>query len=703
MTATTSRAPSARPASAARTIQKRRDKPYKTEQSRIVARKRKLDLHTTYTTAPEGFQFLPVGTPDLADRCKELSRQKGLPVNVVNAKPVSKHAVDPEKVSHHIHRIGYHFRSDVVDDACQELGYVHVHGSFIKEADLAAQNENTRMARALARHGLSWDVPTTGQETNENVRAAIKELFPRIPEEDLKAILEHAWEEGSHRVGTNSTIELPRRVQLATIARIRHTYTDYDRLLRAFEWKEARALVEATCLKKLIEWRGENEDDDDNELEEIVRETIVIDDDDSDSKPRRASEADDEDSAADIDQAYASDTSLEISHKPAALEDLGAESHDERTRRFLDRHHPPIRSTQQRFMDVRHKIGLARQQLRDAHLFDQPAVVRVHVPQSPHDDGTIMIDGRMYRRAPIPVDVSTSPAYYAPVPQPPPGHIIAQPLAPSHAMPASPRRDDSSFGRGPQDQPIASIEPQDNLRRKAISSATAGHTRAHSNGHRSHPVSPVRDSTGKRRRLDSYSQNGPSTDPAQYYRSPLHTPFRTHGAHPEKLDPKESVYTQPQADPRGSPFAGRPSMPEVQPRQDSFFAYGAPAPVTGLPQGTVPHGYRVHQNSTNVESRSAPKYGFVDAQVAPIQYVPLSRQYLPRPPAERHAASGPGSSGRAVPQVMYVNQAQPGYAYQAQPIHGAPAAVQPAPVTISTSYPASTAQYAPQPRYYYPG
>lgn len=225
----------------------------------------------------------------------------------------------------------------------------------------------------MARHGLTWD-QSIPQENNEQARAAIKELFPRIPEDDLNAILKHAWEEGTNRVGTNSTIELPRRVQLATIARIRHEYTDYDRLLRAFEWKEARALVEPTCLKKLIEWRGENEDDNDNELEEIVRETIVIDDDD-DVGPRRhrrhGSEADDEDSAADIDQGYASDTSLEISHQPAAVEDLGAESHDERSRRFLDRHQPPPRNVQQRYIDVRQKIGLARQQLRNAPVQEQ--------------------------------------------------------------------------------------------------------------------------------------------------------------------------------------------------------------------------------------------------------------------------------------------------------------------------------------------
>lgn len=288
----------------------------------------------------------------------------------LQAKPVSKHAVDPEKVSHHIHRIGYHFRSDVVDDACQELGYIYLNKRFVKEADLRMQNENSRLARSMAKHGIVWD-QSLPQENNEQVRTAIKELFPRIPEDDLKAILKHAWEEGTNRVGTNSSIELPRRVQLATIARIRHEYTDYDRLLRAFEWKEARALVEPTCLKKLIEWRGENEDDNDNELEEIVRETIVIDDDDDVGPRRHGSEADDEDSAADTDQGYASDTSLEISHKPAAVEDLCAESHDERSRRFLDRHQPRLRNVQQRYIDVRQKIGLARQQLRNAPVQEQ--------------------------------------------------------------------------------------------------------------------------------------------------------------------------------------------------------------------------------------------------------------------------------------------------------------------------------------------
>ena len=46
---------------------------------------------------------------------------------------MSKHATDPQKVSHHIHLIGYHFKSEVVDAASQELGYVFYRGKFLKE------------------------------------------------------------------------------------------------------------------------------------------------------------------------------------------------------------------------------------------------------------------------------------------------------------------------------------------------------------------------------------------------------------------------------------------------------------------------------------------------------------------------------------------------------------------------------------------
>ena len=264
-------------------------------------------------------------------------------------------------MSHHVHRIGYHFRAQIVEEACAELGYTIRRGRFVKEADLQAQHEQNRMAQILARHGVQMNQQME-RETPTQVRAAIKELFPRIPEEDLEQIVQHAWEKDSRRVGTNATLDLPRRVQLAVIARIRHTYTDYDFLLKAFEWKEARRITEPGCLQKLIEWRGEHDDENDNELEEIVRETIVIDDDDVDDTVN-GSEADDEDSAAELGDT--SDGSIEFTHELAADEDLGAESVDETSKNFATRPQQWQRRVEAQNNIARQKIGAARQQLRN--------------------------------------------------------------------------------------------------------------------------------------------------------------------------------------------------------------------------------------------------------------------------------------------------------------------------------------------------
>lgn len=68
-----------------RDIAKRREKPYKTEQATLLAKKKKkLDMHISYTAAPPGYVFVPLGTPDLAELCKEISRQRDYSVNIVN-------------------------------------------------------------------------------------------------------------------------------------------------------------------------------------------------------------------------------------------------------------------------------------------------------------------------------------------------------------------------------------------------------------------------------------------------------------------------------------------------------------------------------------------------------------------------------------------------------------------------------------------
>ena len=88
-----------------------------------------------------------------------------------------------------------------------------------------------------------------------------------------------------------STLPLPRRVQLAVVAHIRHIYTDYDKLLRKVPYQAARSMVEPQTLVKLAEWRGEAGDEPD-EMEDILREVIVISEDEDDELPIAASKGD---------------------------------------------------------------------------------------------------------------------------------------------------------------------------------------------------------------------------------------------------------------------------------------------------------------------------------------------------------------------------------------------------------------------------
>lgn len=83
---------------------------------------------------------------------------------------------------------------------------------------------------------------------------------------------------------------MARRVQLAVVAHIRHTYTEYDNILKhkTGTWTEARQQVEHVSLAKLKEWRDET-DEASNELEDTFREVIVLDDDDDSSDDESSS------------------------------------------------------------------------------------------------------------------------------------------------------------------------------------------------------------------------------------------------------------------------------------------------------------------------------------------------------------------------------------------------------------------------------
>lgn len=302
-------------------------------------------------------------------------------------------ARDPARVHHHIARIGYHFRCEIVEDACEALNYLPYENTFVKAAALLQMQQNGVIARAFAKYGVPFDCVQGNKETLEQVRAAIKELFPLIPQHDLDEVVRHAWEPNAERIGSATDIPLPRRAQLAVISRIRHMYTDYDRLLRAFgDWKAVRKEVEPCCLRKLIEWRGETGDDDEG-LEEIVRETIVIDDDDDDGP--FAGRGDDS-----SDTGEASDTSIQISHRPAAPEDLRAEEPSERDHRYFQRRMPGRMQAQQTDL-ARQKIQTYRSQENNARAFahNQPRrpVQRFYVPtrDGAERPSQVVVDGQI--------------------------------------------------------------------------------------------------------------------------------------------------------------------------------------------------------------------------------------------------------------------------------------------------------------------
>ena len=106
-------------------------------------------------------------------------------------------------------------------------------------------------------------------------------------------------------------------MQLAVVAHIRHTYTDYDKLLKRGDWHAARSQVEQMTLDKLLTWRRDD-DDDPNAMDGILREVIVIPDDDEENEIHDinvtgAAQADREDSVEIVSNHAAED---ELQTKP---------------------------------------------------------------------------------------------------------------------------------------------------------------------------------------------------------------------------------------------------------------------------------------------------------------------------------------------------------------------------------------------------
>ncbi|KAK1688616.1 hypothetical protein BDP55DRAFT_692260 [Colletotrichum godetiae] len=220
---------------------------------------------TTNKTPPPGMRHIPLGNPELTERCKDISRETGASVYIVTM--AKNNATD---LSQQIHRVGHHIREYIVDRALEELGM-----DSVNEPELIGQGD-----------AQVEKIPEKQNDIDKQADAALRELFPRIPNTDRQQIIDHAFQKGTKFkgdlvVGLQQDLSLSRRVQLAVLAHIRHNHTRYDQLLRETTWHNARRVTEQLCLDFLVKWRGDDENGR-NQLDEILREVVVLSDDSDD-------------------------------------------------------------------------------------------------------------------------------------------------------------------------------------------------------------------------------------------------------------------------------------------------------------------------------------------------------------------------------------------------------------------------------------
>ncbi|KAL8927729.1 MAG: hypothetical protein Q9208_002144, partial [Pyrenodesmia sp. 3 TL-2023] len=181
-------------------------------------------------------------------------------------------------------RLGYHFPSAVVEQARQSLGATSPEPSTVRSEprntrySLRKGRRNTQSSRTKDKQITQPRVASVGidmdqSEIDSRAAIAIRELFPKIPEEDVHIIVAQAFQK-------------------------------VCRLLKSHGYLDARAIVEPLTLDKVLEWRDEKDDAD--AVEDILREVIVISDDEDDDIDEYS--LDDRDSSVEIAP------SREISH-----------------------------------------------------------------------------------------------------------------------------------------------------------------------------------------------------------------------------------------------------------------------------------------------------------------------------------------------------------------------------------------------------
>lgn len=85
-----------------------------------------------------------------------------------------------------MHRLGYHFRSVIVEEASASIQLQSVRRGGVNVLQSSAHYDLTAAGR--------YPIPATQEEINKQADAAIRDLFPRIPNTDRQQIIDHAFQ-----------------------------------------------------------------------------------------------------------------------------------------------------------------------------------------------------------------------------------------------------------------------------------------------------------------------------------------------------------------------------------------------------------------------------------------------------------------------------------------------------------------------------
>lgn len=146
-----------------------------------------LTIRQSNNPPPRTYSFVAAGSEAFTAYCKDLCRKTGRTIHASqsNTDPTRRGLVvnDPNRVGYYIGRDGFFFPNDVIQKACNWFGVrIDAAGKTTEPNDFLS----ARVRNALGRHGQ--------RDKRQQIDAAVREMFPRIPPQAADEIIKHAFE-----------------------------------------------------------------------------------------------------------------------------------------------------------------------------------------------------------------------------------------------------------------------------------------------------------------------------------------------------------------------------------------------------------------------------------------------------------------------------------------------------------------------------